>query len=74
MQYKVTVLIEKDEHGYYAYSPELKGCQTQGDSFEQVLSRMKEAIALYLEDLDEEQRSQYLTQEIITTTVEVTID
>jgi predicted RNase H-like HicB family nuclease len=29
MQYKVTVLIEKDEHGYYACSPELKGCQTQ---------------------------------------------
>lgn len=74
MQYKVTVLIEKDEDGYYAYSPELKGCQTQGDSFEQVLSRMKEAVALYLEDLDEEQRNQYLTQEIITTTVEVTID
>lgn len=74
MQYKVTVLIEKDEQGYYAYSPELKGCQTQGDSFEQVLSRTKEAVALYLEDLDEEQRSQYLTQEIITTTVEVIID
>ena len=27
---KVSVVIEKDEHGYYAFSPELEGCQSQG--------------------------------------------
>ena len=26
---KVGVVIEKDEHGYYAFSPELDGCQSQ---------------------------------------------
>ena len=29
---KVSAVIEHDEHGYYAFSPELKGCQTQGDN------------------------------------------
>ena len=27
---KVSVVIEQDEHGYYAWCPELKGCQSQG--------------------------------------------
>ncbi len=51
MSYKVSVIIEKDEYGYYAYCPELEGCQTQGDSVEEVLANMKEAIELYLETL-----------------------
>jgi predicted RNase H-like HicB family nuclease len=34
MAYKVGVVIEKDEYGYYAYCPELEGCQSLGDTFE----------------------------------------
>ena len=49
ISYKVSVIIEKDEYGYYAYCPELEGCQTQGDSLEEVLNNIKEAIELYLE-------------------------
>ncbi len=52
---KVTVIIEKDEFGYYVYCPELKGCHTQGDSLEEVLKNIKEAVELYLETLDEEE-------------------
>jgi predicted RNase H-like HicB family nuclease len=73
MAYKVSIIIEKDEHGYYAYSPELEGCQTQGDTFEEVMGNMKEAIQLYLETLSEEERSLYLSREIVTTSLEVTI-
>ncbi len=51
MSYKVSIIIEKDDNGYYAYSPELYGCQSQGDSYEEALSNIKEAIALYLETL-----------------------
>lgn len=47
----VDVIIEKDEDGYYAYSPEFQGCQTQGDTFEEVVADMKEATELYLETL-----------------------
>ena len=53
---KVTVIIEKDEFGYYAYCPELKGCHTQGDTLDEVLKNIKEAVELYLETLDEEER------------------
>ena len=73
MSYKVGVVIEKDENGYYAFSPELEGCQTQGDSFEEVMSNIREAIELYLETLTEKERRQYLSQELYTTSVEVNV-
>ncbi len=50
---KVNVVIEKDEYGYYAYCPELEGCQTQGDTLEEALDNIKEAVELYLETLSE---------------------
>ena len=53
MTHKVSVVIEKDEHGYYAYCPELDGCQTQGDSLDEIMRNIKEAIELYLETLSE---------------------
>ncbi|MCY3972999.1 MAG: type II toxin-antitoxin system HicB family antitoxin [Candidatus Dadabacteria bacterium] len=48
---KFNIVIEKDEHGYYAFCPALKGCHSQGDSLEEVLSNIKEAMELYLETL-----------------------
>ncbi len=72
--YKVNVIIEKDENGYYAYCPELEGCQTQGDSLEEVLANIKEAIELYLETLTEEEIRTYLSKEILTTSLEVKVD
>ncbi len=73
MSYKVGVVIEKDENGYYAFCPELEGCQSQGDSFEEALQNIKEAIVLYLETLPEDERGQYLSHEIYTTSVEVNV-
>jgi predicted RNase H-like HicB family nuclease len=71
MTYKVGIVIERDDHGYYAYCPELEGCQTQGDSFEEVMANIKEAIELYLETLPEEEIKASLSKEILTTSVEV---
>jgi predicted RNase H-like HicB family nuclease len=73
MAYKVNVVIEKDEYGYYAYSPELEGCQTQGDTLEEVLNNMKEAISLYLETLSEDEMKALLSKEILTTSLEVEV-
>jgi predicted RNase H-like HicB family nuclease len=73
MSYKVSIVIEKDEHGYYAYSPELEGCQTQGDSLEEVLANAKEAVELYLETLSSDEIKELLSKEILTTTVEVQV-
>ncbi len=49
--YKVSTVIEKDDHGYYAYCPDLPGCQSQGTTYEEALENIKEAIDLYLETL-----------------------
>jgi len=73
MSYKVSVIIEKDEDGYYAYCPELEGCQTQGDSIEEVLANIKEAVELYLETLSEAETKALLSKEILTTSLEVKI-
>ena len=47
---KFTVVIEKDENGYFAYCPELQGCYSQGDTYEEALENIKDAIALHIED------------------------
>ena len=73
MVYKVNVIIEKDEFGYYAYCPELEGCQTQGDTFEEVMNNIKEALELYLETLSEEDIKEILSKEIITTSIAVNV-
>ncbi len=71
MTRKASVLIEKDEHGFYAWCPELKGCQSQGATVEDALVNIREAIELYLETLPEDERAASLSREILTTTVEV---
>jgi predicted RNase H-like HicB family nuclease len=68
---KASVVIEHDDHGYYAWCPELKGCQSQGSTIEEVLANIKEAIELYLETLTDEERKAALSREILTTAVEV---
>ena len=71
MARKASVVIEKDEHGFYAWCPELKGCQSQGDTLEEAVANIKEAIELYLETVSEEERNGLLSREILTTSVEV---
>ncbi len=70
MAHKVSIVIEKDEHGYYAYAPELEGCQTQGDSLEETIENAREAVALYLETLSADEIKELLNKEILTTTIE----
>jgi hypothetical protein len=46
MARKASVVIEKDEHGFYAWCPKLKGCQSQGNTLEETVANIKEAIEL----------------------------
>lgn len=73
MSYKVGIVIEKDADGYYAYCPELEGCQSQGTSFELVMKNIKEAIELYLETLSKAERKRLLCKQILTTSLEVKV-
>lgn len=73
MSYKVSIVIEKDEYGYYAYCPELKGCQTQEESLEEVKANIQEAVELYVETLSAEEKQELLSKEILTMTLEVQV-
>lgn len=42
--------MEKDEDGYFARCNELQGCYTQGDTYEEAIENIKDAISLNVED------------------------
>lgn len=49
LEYTV-VFEEEKEGGYSAWVPTLPGCASQGETFEEALGNIKEAINLYLEN------------------------
>jgi predicted RNase H-like HicB family nuclease len=47
-----TVIFEKEsDGGYSVYCPALPGCVSQGDTYEEALSNIKEAITGYIKSL-----------------------
>jgi predicted RNase H-like HicB family nuclease len=67
MRLKV-VLEESDEGGYTAYVPSLPGCISEGNTREEALANIKEAIELYLEPVPDD--SQFTpTGEIVEVTI-----
>lgn len=48
--YRFSIVIEKDKEGYFAFTPDLQGCYTQGESYEEALGNIRDAIHLHLED------------------------
>lgn len=54
MEHKFSVVIERDADGWLVASvPSLHGCHTQARSFDELDVRIREAIALSLEDGEE---------------------
>ncbi|HAX62404.1 MAG TPA: type II toxin-antitoxin system HicB family antitoxin [Elusimicrobia bacterium] len=68
---KFSVVIEKDTSGYFAFCPELQGCYTQGETYEEAMSNIKDAIELHIEDRLKNNEEILLTKEISLTTVEI---
>jgi len=48
--YRFSVVIEKDKDGYFAFTPELQGCYSQGDTHEEAIVNIWDAIVLHVED------------------------
>nr|VFK49383.1 MAG: Predicted nuclease of the RNAse H fold, HicB family [Candidatus Kentron sp. TC] len=48
------VLEPSDEGGYTVFVPALSGCISEGDTEEEVLTNIREAIDLYLEPIDDD--------------------
>jgi predicted RNase H-like HicB family nuclease len=55
MEYTV-VVHQAEEGGFWVEVPALPGCYSQGESVEDALENVMEAISLYLETLKEEGR------------------
>jgi predicted RNase H-like HicB family nuclease len=49
-RYRFSVVIERDTDGYYAFCPELEGCYTQGDTHEDAIANIRDAIRLHVQD------------------------
>ena len=52
---KLKVILEpSDDGGYTVYVPALPGCLSEGDTKEEALKNIREAIELYLEPVEDE--------------------
>ena len=52
---RIKVLLEaSDEGGYTVYVPALPGCISEGETTEDALKNIREAIELYLEPVDDD--------------------
>jgi len=68
---QLNAIIEHDKDGFFAYVPSLKGCFSQGDSLDEVLENIKEAIELYLEDISNEERNTITKKSYIIAPIDV---
>ena len=52
MNYRFTaILAPQPEGGFHAFCPALKGCHTEGETTEEALRNIREAIELYIDSL-----------------------
>ena len=52
---KLKVVLEpSDEGGYTVYAPSLPGCISEGNTKEEAISNIKEAIELYMEPVEDD--------------------
>jgi predicted RNase H-like HicB family nuclease len=60
MQY--SVVINKTEYGFDVHCPALPGCHSQGDTFEEAIENIKDAIKTYLRMIEEETKDSTVYQ------------
>jgi predicted RNase H-like HicB family nuclease len=51
---KYTVVINESEYGFDVHCPALPGCHSQGNTFEEAMDNIKDAIKTYLQMIEEE--------------------
>ncbi|MEK6557812.1 MAG: type II toxin-antitoxin system HicB family antitoxin [Candidatus Margulisiibacteriota bacterium] len=52
--YKV-IVEPQEEGGFTGFVPKLPGCVTEGETYEETISNLREAVLLYLETLHDRQ-------------------
>ena len=46
----LSITVESDEDGYFVSCPALQGCYSQGDTYEDAIENIKDAIKLHIEN------------------------
>lgn len=54
MEYKVVLEPDLEDDGYVAHCPALPGCYSQGDTKEEAVANIREAIEAYIESLQKD--------------------
>ena len=44
------IVIEGDADGYFVSCPALQGCYSQGETYEEAIANIKDAVRLHIED------------------------
>jgi len=70
---RFSIVIEKDADGYFVFCPELQGCYSQGDTYEEALENIKDAVKLHLEDRINRRERLPKTESVSLSTVEVAV-
>lgn len=73
LEYNV-IFQKEQEGGYSVWVPTLPGCTSQGETFEEALENVREAIALYLEDSSENEEEVTNTRNQFMVPVGVTLN
>ncbi len=59
---KYPVVVNQSEYGYDVHCPVLPGCHSQGETLEEALENIKDAINTYLEMIAEENKNAQVYQ------------
>jgi len=72
-QLTLPIVVENDADGYFVSCPALQGCYSQGDTYEEAVENIKDAIRLHIADrlADGEEVPEHVTVSL--STVEVSV-
>lgn len=71
--HRFSIVIEEDKDGFFALCPELQGCYSQGNSYEEAMENIKDAIRLHLVDRIASREKLPESKSISLSTVEVVV-
>ena len=73
-EFHFTIIVEPcEEGGFYAECPSLPGCHVQGETYEEVLANIQDAIKLHLQDKIDGNEEISQTKSVSLSTVHITL-
>ncbi len=71
--HRFAAVILKDQDGYFAFCPELQGCQASGKTFEEARLNLVDTLRLHIEDRLADGEVILPAESVTLTSVEVTV-